>query len=103
MYSLVLILFLIHYMYSYFLDKNRNYHNFINCRSVFLKCTRCTWCAFVLNTERKSAFATPRIFVHRTITPMYTPWETHDARVVDSSNENIMERSKRFYEGEKDP
>lgn len=56
----------------------------------------------MLNTERKSALATSRIFVHRTITPMYTPWETHGARVVDSSNENIMERSKRFYEGEKD-
>lgn len=58
--------------------------------------------AFVLNAERKSAFATPCIFVRRAITPMYTPWETHGARVVDSSNENIMERSKRFYEGEED-
>lgn len=33
---------------------------------------------------------------------MYTPWETHGARVVDSSNENIMERSERFYKREED-
>jgi len=60
--------------------------------------------AFVLNlnTECKSAFATPCIFVRRAITPMYTPWETHGARVVDSSNGNIMERSERFYEREED-
>jgi len=32
---------------------------------------------------------------------MYTPWETHGARVVDSSNGNIMERSERFYERER--
>lgn len=53
------------------------------------------WRAFVLNTECKSAFATSRIFVHRAITPVYTPWETYGARVVDSSNENIIERSDR--------
>lgn len=55
---------------------------------------------FVLKTERKSAFTTPRIFVHRAITPMCTTWEMHGTRVVDSSNENIMERSKRIYKRE---
>lgn len=53
----------------------------------------------MLNTERKSAFATPRIFVHRAITPVYTPWETHGARVVGSSNENIIERLDSIREG----
>lgn len=76
--------------------------NIISRRRVFLERVRCTWCAFVLNTERKSAFATPCIFVRRAITPIYTPWETHGARVVDSSNGNIMERSERFYEREED-
>lgn len=66
-------------------------------RRVFFERVRCTRRAFVLNTEYKSAFATPCIFVRRAITPIYTPWETHGARVVDSSNGNIMER---FYERE---
>lgn len=65
-----------------------------NARDVVSVCT--------VNTEHESTFATPRIFVHRTITSMYTSWETHGARVVDSSNENIMECSKQFYEGQKD-
>lgn len=76
--------------------------NIISRRRVFLERARCTWRAFVLNAERKSAFATPCIFVRRAITPIYTPWETHGARVVDSSNGNIIECSGRFYEREEE-